>query len=129
MENQILLGYLLVWCLFINLIIKQIRLLLIRFSNKEKLLSKNILISILIITTINFLAPIIDFIIDSLKYCGFCPYHYHGLSYLILITLVNGEKNILFGLVKGFLVAYVIVVPITIIIKGKKLKTKEPGPV
>lgn len=120
MENQILLGYLLVWCLFITLIINQIRLLLIRFSHKEKLLSKNILITVLIVTTINFLSPIIDCVIELINRRGLCPSIRYGLRYLAIITLENSEMNILFGLLEGFLIAYIIVVPITIIIKGKK---------
>ncbi len=108
---RIILGYMLIWCLFIILLIKPIRLLFIRFSHKDKLVSKNILITVLIITAINFLSPVFNGTIYS--------------DWLFLDSLLNVEINILFGLVKGFFAAYVVVVPVTLISRHIKVRKNK----
>ena len=100
-----------------------IGLIFIRYSQKDKILSRNILITVLIIIVTYFFYPFIQLIVFSLLPCQPCLDSSFELTSDIVVEMLRASVGyMIFGSAVGFLIAYLIVTPITLISRRQKMK-------
>jgi uncharacterized membrane protein (DUF373 family) len=120
------LFYISLCCLYTTPIIGIVGWVLIRFSKKDIQLSRNILISVLVITAIWMLYPVVSLFVFSIYSYKVCPDRpFEITSEILRATIGYGLRRILPGLATGFAFAFIIVVPITLLLRNIKIKNKS----
>lgn len=102
----------------------------IRFSLKDKLLAKCILITILIVALVAFIYPILNFIRSLILITFCCPDSKSlpsskTLLEMASITLKYALFLIFPSLTIGFLIAFVVTVPVTFLVRYIKKRTRQ----
>jgi hypothetical protein len=119
-------------CVNAILIIGIIGLILIRFSLKDRQLARNILITVLVVSFCWFIFPLFQLVYVAIAICKSCPDSVFRIDgEIILMSLRWGIYLLIPGIVSGFLVAFILVVPITLFVRyyrrKKRVIINNPG--
>jgi len=116
--NAIPLFFLTLCCAVTTPIIGVVALVYIRFSLKDTQLAKAILLSVLIVSLLWFAYPIVQLLVATTLIPSDCPGTEFRITPDILgMTLRYASGLLIPGVVSGFLLAFVVVTPITLLVR------------
>jgi hypothetical protein len=100
-------------------------LLVVRFSYKDKLLARNILLTVLIACLVAFAIPLLELAWGLVGICRYCPQLASTitpalLKGMLLETLQLSAGSLVPGSAVGFLIAYAVVSPITVLVRRRR---------
>lgn len=105
-------------------ILGTVALIVIRFSINDRQLAKNIFLSVVIISLLWFLYPFIDLLIGTILSCTTCPESTFKLTQeVIFSSFVYAVRSLIPGVACGFVFAFFIVVPITLLFRQLRRKS------
>ncbi len=122
------LWYMSMCCMFSTPLVGIGLLIFIRFSRKDVRLAKYILATVVLVCLLWFIFPFGQLIYSYIRICQVCPESTFKLTRELLISTLGYAARLALipGSASGFIVAYLVVLPTTLIVR-KRRKAKREG--
>jgi hypothetical protein len=128
--NTIPLFFITICLLFLIVLGGTVLLLVIIFGNKDRKLTRNVLLTLAAVCGAWFLLPLVGLVYGAIAVCWYCPEeNFHITWDIFLSTLGYSVRTLFISIPCGYVIAFGLVLPVTFLIRAFSRKEQsDPSP-
>jgi len=126
--NTIPLFFITICLLFLIVLGGTVLLLVILFGIKDRKLTRNVLLTLVAVCGAWFLFPLVGLAYGAIAACWYCPEeNFHITRDIFLSTLGYSVRTLLISIPCGYVIAFGLVLPVTLLARAFRRK-EQPDP-